>query len=192
MLPIVLRWVYRPWSANYTHIVTVRKKYLYITLAIHFCLATSAAEGNAIATLQAIQPAHGAACPGEEVILSCKIPPTIDATMIPRRQSLRWELQNGSTATMHPGQTLNTILGDFTVSGLFLNKTAISNTTLDKALLSHNNVIIGCHSAAEVLNTSSAETVMVAGTWNNRLSKQHLNLYILLSVFKVQSILHMG
>ena len=129
---------------------------------IHVPLTVTAAAGNTIATLQPIQPAYGPACPGEEVILSCRIrPPTSDANL---QRALRWELQNGSTATLYPGGTLNTVLGVFTVSGLSLNKTSISNATLKEALLSHNNAIIGCHGLAEVLNTACAETVIVAGT----------------------------
>ena len=98
-------------------------------------LIVTAAAGNTIATLQAIQPAYGPACPGEEVILSCRILPTLDADMLPTQRALQWELQNGLTAILFPDKTLNTTLGNFTVSGLSVNKTSISNATLKEALL---------------------------------------------------------
>ena len=136
--------------------------YNYNTTCEIVSLTASTAVTNT--TLQVIQPANRPACPGEEVVLTCTVPPTKHSITV-----LRWELLDANrTQVTYNGENITATLGDFIIytNGSF-NRSSISSATLKGVLLSHNNITIGCRQPHNILK--KIETVMIAGSYINQL-----------------------
>ena len=119
-------------------------------------------------TLHTNLPADGLTCPGDKVLLTCNI--TAVVTNIQpgsdvNSPGLTWQILGTTPRVYYIGGLLSAeTLGHFKITAFSSGLTSISNATIQRALLSNNNITIECLSANNV-EIHITKTVMIVGKW---------------------------
>ena len=113
-----------------------------------FCVHHKNSTVSQNVTLQVIQPAAEAeaVCPGEDIILTCRISSMPQPMSVP--PTLNWRQTGFPYTSYYNGAPLSVSFGDFNSTAYFSddNYIIVSNVTLINAALIHNDISISCYS----------------------------------------------